>query len=111
MEFQEVREYFPGDDYRCIDWNVTARHTTPYVKRFKEERQLNVLLLIDSSGSLEYGSNDSTKNQKLIEIASIVIFTALKNQDKIGAVFFTDIIENSPMSVVVSPKVTLGPKL
>jgi uncharacterized protein (DUF58 family) len=93
MEFEEVREYTPGDDYRRIDWNVTARHGMPYMKRFKEERQMNVILLVDSSGSLEYGSTDSTKGEKLAETASVLAFTALSNQDKIGAVFFTDQIE------------------
>ncbi len=93
MEFQEVREYFPGDDYRAIDWNVTARHSIPYVKRFREERQLNVMLLIDSSGSLEFGSTDSTKSDKLAETAAVLAFTALNNQDKIGAIFFTKEIE------------------
>jgi len=95
MEFEEVREYFPGDDYRRIDWNVTARHDKPFVKRFKEERQMIVMLLIDISGSLEYGSSDSTKAEKLAETASILAFTALSNQDKIGAVFFTDQIEKT----------------
>ena len=93
MEFEEVREYFPGDDYRRIDWNVTSRHNSPYVKVFKEERQLNVMLLIDISGSLEYGSTISNKREKLVETASVLSFTALSNQDKIGAIFFTDIIE------------------
>ena len=93
MEFEEVREYFPGDDYRRIDWNVTARHSSPYVKRYKEERQMNVLLLIDSSGSLEYGSTDATKNEKLTETAAVLAFTALSNRDKIGAAFFTTEIE------------------
>ena len=93
MEFQEVREYFPGDDYRSIDWNVTARHSIPYVKRFREEREMNVMLLLDSSGSLEYGSTDATKSEKLAETAAVIAFTALANQDKIGAVFFTNEIE------------------
>lgn len=93
MEFQEVREYFPGDDYRRIDWNVTSRHTKPYVKVFKEERQLNVMLLVDISGSLEYGSTESTKHEKLTETAAVISMTALSNQDKIGAVFFTDKVE------------------
>lgn len=93
MEFQEVREYYPGDDYRTIDWNVTARHSIPYVKRYREERQMNVMLLIDSSGSLEYGSTNSTKSEKLAETAAVLSFTALKNQDKIGAIFFTKEIE------------------
>jgi uncharacterized protein (DUF58 family) len=93
MEFQEVREYAAGDDYRSIDWNVTARHSKPYVKRYREERQLNVMLLIDCSGSLEFGSTASVKSEKLAETASTIAFTAFKNQDKIGALFFTDIIE------------------
>ena len=93
MEFQEVREYYPGDDYRIIDWNVTAKHSIPYVKQFREERQLNVMLLIDSSGSLEYGSADSTKSEKLVETAAVLSFMALNNQDKIGAIFFTKEIE------------------
>jgi len=94
MEFQEVREYFPGDDYRMIDWNVTARNLKPYVKRFKEERQMNVMLLIDSSGSMGFGSNKDSKGDKLAETASVIAFTALSNQDKIGAVFFTEQIES-----------------
>jgi len=93
MEFQEVREYTRGDDFRRIDWNVTARHNNLYVKTFREERQLNVMLLIDSSGSLEYGSKDSTKGEKLTELASVLALTAMSNQDKIGAIFFTSEIE------------------
>ena len=93
MEFQEVREYSPGDDFRIIDWNVTAKHSIPYVKQFREERQLNVMLLIDSSGSLEYGSIDFTKSEKLAETAAVLAFMALTNQDKIGAIFFTKKIE------------------
>lgn len=93
MDFQEVREYSPGDDFRRIDWNVTARHNNPYTKRYSEERQLNVMLLIDLSGSLYYGSQNSFKSQKLAETAAILSFTALSNQDKIGAIFFTNKIE------------------
>ena len=93
MEFQEVREYTRGDDFRRIDWNVTARHNNLYVKTFKEERQLTVMLLIDSSGSLEYGSTNNTKGEKLIETASVIALTALSNQDKIGALFFTNEVE------------------
>ena len=93
MEFEEVREYFPGDDYRSIDWNVTARHSKPYIKRYKEERQMNTLLLIDSSGSLGFGSSQALKSDKLTETAAVLSFTALTNQDKIGAIFFTDQIE------------------
>ncbi|HOV14973.1 MAG TPA: DUF58 domain-containing protein, partial [Spirochaetota bacterium] len=84
MEFEEVREYTPGDDVRRIDWNVTARHNKPYIKRFKEERQMNVMLLVDMSGSLEYGSKDATKSEKVAEVAGLVALTALSNQDKIG---------------------------
>lgn len=93
MEFQEVREYTRGDDFRRIDWNVTARHNNLYVKTFREERQLTVMLLIDSSGSLEYGSTNNTKGEKLIETASVIALTAMSNQDKIGALFFTNEVE------------------
>ncbi len=93
MEFEEVREYFPGDDFRRIDWNVTARNDIPYIKRFKEERQITVMLLIDSSGSLEYGSKSNTKNRLVAEFASLISFVALSSQDKIGSLFFTNKIE------------------
>lgn len=93
MEFEDVREYTLGDDYRTIDWNVTARHTIPYVKRFREERELTVMLLVDLSGSLYFGSKDETKKDKLILTAGMLAFTALINNDKIGACFFTDKIE------------------
>jgi len=93
MEFEEVREYFPGDDFRRIDWNVTARNSIPYIKRFKEERQITVMLLIDSSGSLNYGSKNNTKNKMVAEFASLISFVALSNQDKIGSLFFTNKIE------------------
>ncbi|MCG8571758.1 MAG: DUF58 domain-containing protein [Spirochaetes bacterium] len=93
MEFEEVREYQIGDDFRRIDWNVTSRHHSPYIKVFKEERQLNVMLLVDMSGSLEYGSTNSTKREKMIETAAVLSFTAITNQDKIGAIFFTNHIE------------------
>ncbi len=93
MEFEDVREYFPGDDYRRIDWNVTARHGKPYVKRFHEERQLNVSMLIDISGSSDYGSLDQSKGEKIAEMAALLAFTALSNQDKIGSVLFTDAVE------------------
>lgn len=93
MEFEEVREYFPGDDYRRIDWNVTARHTTPYVKQHKEERELNVMMLLDLSGSLHFGSTQLSKRDILVETSALLAFTSLFNQDKIGAIFFTDQIE------------------
>ncbi|MBP7551933.1 MAG: DUF58 domain-containing protein, partial [Spirochaetes bacterium] len=90
MEFQEVREYSIGDDFRRIDWNVTARHNNLYIKTFKEERQLNVMLLLDTSGSLGFGSKSSTKHDKMIETSAILALTAMENQDKIGAIFFTN---------------------
>ncbi|MCH5150773.1 MAG: DUF58 domain-containing protein [Spirochaetales bacterium] len=93
MEFEEVREYSPGDDYRKIDWNVTARHNTPYVKRHREERELTVMLLLDVSGSLNFGSSFQTKRSVLVETAALLAFTSLFNQDKIGSIFFTDRIE------------------
>ncbi len=93
IEFEEVREYSIGDDFRKIDWNVTARHGTMYVKRYKEERELNVMMLVDMSGSLAYGSADSSKRDKLIETLALISFTAIKNQDKLGAVYFTDRVE------------------
>jgi len=93
MEFEEVREYTPGDDVRRIDWNVTARQNRPYIKRFKEERQINAMLLIDMSGSLYYGSHNATKSEKVAEISGLIAFTALSNQDKIGATLFTSDIE------------------
>ena len=93
MEFQEVREYAIGDDFRRIDWNVTARHNNLFVKTFIEERQLNVMLLIDVSGSMNYGSCEATKKTRMIEAAATVAMTAMANQDKIGAVFFTDQVE------------------
>ncbi len=93
MEFEEVREYTPGDDVRRIDWNVTARHNKPFVKRFKEERQMNVMLLVDMSGSLQFGSADDTKSGKVAEVAGLVALTALSNQDKIGAALFTNEVE------------------
>lgn len=93
MEFEEVREYNAGDDYRKIDWNVTARHNTPYVKRHREERELNVMLLLDVSGSLNFGSSFQTKRNVMVETAALLAFTSLFNQDKIGSIFFTDRIE------------------
>jgi len=93
MEFQEVREYSIGDDFRRIDWNVTARHNNLYIKTFKEERQLNVMLLLDTSGSLGFGSKSSTKHDKMIETSAILALTAMENQDKTGAIFFTNKIE------------------
>lgn len=93
MEFSEVREYQFGDDIRNIDWNVTARFGRPFVKIFEEERELTVILMVDLSGSLIFGSVDKTKQQIAAEISAILAFSALKNNDKVGLILFTDKIE------------------
>ena len=93
MAFSEVREYQYGDDIRDIDWNVTARYVRPYVKVFEEERELTVMLLIDVSGSRDFGSVNVMKKEVITEIAATLAFTAIQNNDKIGVVFFSDKIE------------------
>lgn len=93
MEFSEVREYTIGDDIRSIDWNVTARFGHPYIKIFEEERELTVILLVDLSGSQNFGSSYATKQQIAAEISAILAFSALKNNDKVGLILFTDKIE------------------
>jgi uncharacterized protein (DUF58 family) len=93
MEFSEVREYNFGDDIRNIDWNVTARFGHPYIKIFEEERELTVILLVDLSGSLAFGSVDKTKQQIATELSAILAFSALKNNDKVGLFLFSDKIE------------------
>ncbi len=93
MEFSEVREYQFGDDIRNIDWNVTARFGHPFIKVFEEERELTVILMVDMSGSLIFGSIDKTKQQVAAELTSILAFSALKNNDKVGMILFTDKIE------------------
>ena len=93
MAFSEVREYQYGDDIRDIDWNVTARFGHPYVKLFEEERELTVILMVDMSGSLDFGSVQQTQRQMAIEIAATLAFSAIQNNDKIGVVFFTNRIE------------------
>ncbi len=93
MEFSEVREYQVGDDIRNIDWNVTARFGHPYIKIFEEERELTVMLLIDMSGSLLFGSAEKTKQRIAAELSAILAFSALKNNDKVGLILFTDQIE------------------
>ncbi len=90
MSFSEVREYQPGDDIRDIDWNVTARFDRTYVKVFEEERELTVLLLIDVSGSLDFGTKIQTQRDLLTEIAATLAFSAIRNNDKIGVIFFSD---------------------
>jgi uncharacterized protein (DUF58 family) len=93
MEFSEVREYQIGDDIRSIDWNVTARFGHPYIKIFEEERELTVMLLVDLSGSLVFGSVEKTKQRIAAELTSILAFSAMKNNDKVGLILFTDRIE------------------
>lgn len=90
MEFDEVREYQPGDDIRTIDWNVTARAGAPFVKRFREERELTVLFLVDISASGVFGSGDRAKIDLAIEVAALLMFSALKNNDKVGLMLFCD---------------------
>jgi uncharacterized protein (DUF58 family) len=93
MAFSEVREYQYGDDVRDIDWNVTARFHRPYVKVFEEERELTVMLLIDVSGSLDFGTTRQMKRDMATEIAATLAFSAIQNNDKIGVIFFSDQIE------------------
>lgn len=93
MSFAEVREYQIGDDVRDIDWNVTARTARPHLKVFEEERELSVMLLIDVSGSLDFGSTTTTQRQLLTEVAATLAFSAIGNNDRIGVIFFSDRIE------------------
>jgi uncharacterized protein (DUF58 family) len=93
MEFEEVRPYAAGDEVRDIDWNVTARMGAPYVKRFTEERELTVMLAVDVSGSLEFGSGRQSKRELAAEIAALLAFAALQNADKVGLVLFSDRLE------------------
>jgi uncharacterized protein (DUF58 family) len=93
MEFSEVREYQFGDDIRNIDWNVTARFGHPFIKIFEEERELTVILLVDLSGSLLFGTIEKTKQQIAAELSAILAFSAMKNNDKVGLILFTDKIE------------------
>lgn len=93
MEFDEVREYQPGDEIRTIDWNVTARMGRPFIKRFVEERELTVMLLVDISPSGNFGSAEQLKNEVATEICALLAFSAIKNNDKVGLIVFTDKIE------------------
>ena len=90
MEFDEVREYQPGDEIRTIDWNVTARAGTPYIKRFCEERELTVLFLLDVSASGAFGTGDHSKLDVMVEMAALLMFSALRNNDKVGLLLFAD---------------------
>lgn len=93
MDFDEVREYFPGDDVRSIDWNVTARMSTPFIKKFREERELTIFLAIDLSESGSFSSNTQTIRDQAAEIASVLALSATRNDDKVGILLFTDQIE------------------
>ncbi len=93
MNFDEVREYQPGDDVRSIDWNVTARMNHPYIKKFVEERELTVMLMVDLSGSGLFGSGEQSKRELAAEIASVLAFSAIRNNDKVGLLLFTDVVE------------------
>lgn len=93
IEFADVREYVPGDDVRSIDWNVTARSQTPFIKQFIEERELTVLFMLDASGSCSFGSPQKVKSEIMAEICALLAFAATKNNDKIGVAFFSDQIE------------------
>ncbi len=99
MAFSEVREYQIGDEIRTIDWNVTARYNTPFIKVFEEERELTVMLILDVSGSAAFGSERHSKKQRQIEIAATLAFSALSNNDKVGAILFSDQTE-----LYISPK-------
>ena len=93
MNFDEVREYQPGDDVRAIDWNVTARMNHPFIKNFVEERELTLMLVVDVSGSGLFGSRDQSKRELAAEIASVLAFSAIRNNDKVGLILFSDEVE------------------
>lgn len=93
MEFEEVRAYQPGDDVRTIDWNVTARQGQPFVKEFREERELTVVLMVDISASGRFGTTEKMKNEVAAEVAAALAFAAIRNNDKVGLILFTDRIE------------------
>src|SRR6187200_585152 len=94
MEFAEVREYMPGDEVRSIDWNVTARMRRPFVKRYIEERELTVMLAVDLSGSERFGTRGRFKSELASELAAVLAMSAIRNNDRVGAVLFTDRIEH-----------------
>ena len=95
MNFDEVREYQPGDEVRTIDWNVTARMNHPFVKKFVEERELTLMLVVDASASGLFGSHAQSKRELAAEIASVLAFSAIRNNDKVGLILFTDEVESS----------------
>src|ERR1700730_19357450 len=93
MSFREVREYYPGDDVRFIDWNVSARFNHPFSKLFEEEREVTVMLMVDVSGSSLFGTVKSRKKDLITEICAVLAFSAVNNNDKVGLIFFSDKIE------------------
>ncbi len=93
VEFEEVREYMHGDDIRTIDWNVTARMGSPYVKRYREERELTVMLVVDASSSSLFGTAEKMKGELAVELSAVLAFSAIKNNDRVGLVLFTDRVE------------------
>ena len=93
MDFEEVRDYTPGDDIRSIDWNVTAKMGHPFVKRFREERELTLMLVVDVSASGDFGSQQESKREMMAEMASVLAFSAIRNNDKVGLLLFTDQVE------------------
>ena len=93
MEFEEVREYQPGDEVRDIDWNVTARMGRPFIKKFVEERELTLMLLVDLSGSSQFGTKERFKSELAAELCAVLAFSAIRNKDKVGLIVFTDRIE------------------
>ena len=94
MEFEKVREYQPGDDVRHIDWNVTARMRAPFVKEFREERELTVVLMVDVSASGAFGSANRLKQDVAAEVAAVLAYTAIRNNDRVGLLLFSDHIEH-----------------
>lgn len=93
MAFSEVREYQPGDDVRLIDWNVSARFNHPYIKMFEEERELTVMLVVDVSGSGEFGTVEQMKKDIAVELCAVLAFSAIQNHDKVGVILFSDVVE------------------
>ncbi len=105
MAFSEVRDYQLGDEVRTIDWNVTARFNSPFVKVFEEERELTVMLIVDVSGSEEYGTTAKTKKELALEISAVLAFSAIKNNDKVGAIFVSDLFLTRWKSIFLLRKV------
>jgi len=93
IDFEEVREYMPGDDVRSIDWNVTAKMDKPFIKRYREERELSIVLAVDLSASNSFGSTDQSKRELAAELAAVLAFSATRNNDKVGLLLFTDTVE------------------